>query len=81
MLTDKRLGEIRAEARAILDSFASALAKIPAPKETFDLNNGAGVRAENSGFSVDVEFKKIIFKNAPKHDDVCFIAEKGAWEK
>ncbi len=71
--------KIRAEARAILDKFGNQLKSVKISSHLTGKSSEMGVRDEKNGESCDLNFKTIMFKNAPKKNDECIILEKGAW--
>ncbi len=71
--------KIRTDARAILDKFGEELKGVKISQNFTKRNSEIGVRDEKKGESCDLNFKTIMFKNAPKKNDECIILEKGAW--
>ena len=78
-VTEKERGEIKKDAKKLLNEFASKLSKIKAPKGHFD--NGAGIREEGGGWNTDPEFRDLMFLNAPFVEGDSIVAEKGGWKK
>ncbi len=70
--------EIRANAKKILDSFASQLEKVKLKKAESREKTG-GFRKESSGNPPNKEFRKAIFANAPQVEKDCIVAEKKTW--
>lgn len=77
MVSEARKEAIRKEARQILDGFAKTLGKVSAPKNYARIS-GFG-REEKAGLLGDEDFRRRMFANAPKKNEDCIIAEKGAW--
>lgn len=77
MLPEKEKQKIQKEARQVLDKFSKELDKVmeTAKKE----EKSESYREEKEGNKGDDDFRKRMFKNAPKHNDECIIAEKGNW--
>jgi len=77
MLSEKEKQKIQKEARQTLDRFSKELDKVreTAKKE----EKSESYREEKEGNKGDDDFRKRMFKNAPKHNDECIIAEKGSW--
>ncbi len=71
--------KVRVEAREILDKFGKQLEKVKISSKLVNGGSEIGVRDEKKGESCKDNFRKIMFKNAPKKDDECIILEKGAW--
>lgn len=77
MVSEAQKEAIRKEARGILDGFAKALNKMPDARN-HERRAHAG-RVEGMGKGCDEDFRRRVFANAPKKNDDCIIAEKGAW--
>ena len=68
------------EARAILTSFGTTLAKVKLPKQKqAKITEHSGTRTEGAGKQADSAFRKQFFANASKHDDEYLLAEKKEW--
>jgi len=77
-MNEKQKQKIQKEARQILDKFSRELDKVKyegAKKE----EKSESHREEGEGKKGDDDFRKRMFKNAPKHNDECIIVEKGSW--
>ena len=70
--------EITAQAKKIMDEFVSALSKVNV-KEKFGAEREKQVRTPSKDVVDSTEFRKRIFKNAPKIKDEFFIMEKKEW--
>ena len=68
---------IRKEARLILEGFAKTLEKASASTSQ-DKAISSG-RKEGQGKGCEEDFRRRMFANAPKKNEDCIIAEKGAW--
>jgi len=70
--------EIKKQAKRIMDSFARALDKVKVEETRVERDEDR--RQEGDGcVEADSDFKKIMFKNAPKTKDDCIEAERGEW--
>jgi len=70
--------EIVVQAKKIMDEFVSALSKVNV-KEKFGAEREKQVRTPEKETNDSTEFRKRIFKNAPKIKDDYFIMEKKEW--
>jgi Asp-tRNA(Asn)/Glu-tRNA(Gln) amidotransferase C subunit len=70
--------EILAQAKRIMDEFVSALDKVKI-KESFGVKRDNQTRVPEKECPDSSEFRKRIFKNAPKIKDDYFIMEKKEW--
>jgi Asp-tRNA(Asn)/Glu-tRNA(Gln) amidotransferase C subunit len=70
--------EILKQAKKIMDEFVSALSKVNV-KEKFGAERTEQVRICSKEKCDSTEFRKRIFKNAPKIKDDYFIMEKKEW--
>ncbi|MEK6914989.1 MAG: hypothetical protein AABW89_00410 [Nanoarchaeota archaeon] len=69
--------EIKKEARELLDKFGKDLTGF---KIESKLNfKGGELRKEKPGEDCDIDFKTIMFKNAPRKNEECLILEKAHW--
>jgi predicted Asp-tRNA(Asn)/Glu-tRNA(Gln) amidotransferase subunit C len=78
MLAEKEKQKIQKEARQILEKFGKALENVEEVKVKEE-EESESYREEKEGEKCSDDFRKRMFKNAPKHDDDCIIAEKGNW--
>ncbi len=69
--------EIRIQAKRIMDNFARALKKIKIEESRVERKEDR--RKEEEGFEADENFRKIMFRNAPKKRNGCIEAERGEW--
>jgi len=70
--------EILKQAKKIMDEFVAALDKVKV-KEKFGAQREDQVRTPEKECPDSTEFRKRIFKNAPKIKDDYFIMEKKEW--
>ena len=77
-VSEKEKGEIRKQAKTIMDKFSKKLEKISLPtgevhdgKEDFERSEGTGERVEFD--------KRIMFENAPEKNKDFIISEKKEW--
>ena len=70
--------EILRQAKQIMDSFHNALRDVEKLEEN-RVERDECEREEKAGELGDSDFRKIMFKNAPKVKDDCIEAEKGKW--
>ena len=80
MISDKEKEEIRQEARALLESFATKLEKVNlSEKKIKKIKENSGMREEGKGEEANSDFKKRFLDNAPNTDEDNIIAEKKSW--
>lgn len=79
-LSDAEKKEIEKKAKGIMEDFAKTLEKLPARKEGI-VERVDFEREEKEPWRVDSDFRMIMLENAPKKQDDCIVAEKGAWIK
>ena len=79
MLSEKEKQKIQKEARQVLDKFSKELDKVKVRETVGKEEKSESYREEKEGNKGDDDFRKRMFKNAPKHNDECIIAEKGNW--
>lgn len=77
-VTEKEKEEIRRDSKKLLNEFASKLDKIKSTNKHFENDNG--YRDEGDGWITDLDFKDIMFANAPFVDEDHIVAEKGGWK-
>ena len=70
--------EILKQAKKIIDNFHEALKDVEKLEEA-RVERDECEREEKIGQLGDSEFRKVMFKNAPRTKDDCIEAEKGAW--
>ena len=70
--------EVLAQAKKIMDEFMKALDKV-IMTEKFGVVREQQVRESNLPAPDSTEFRKRIFRNAPKIKDDCFVMEKKKW--
>jgi len=79
-VSNKEKEQIKRQAKSIMDNFARALDKVKLPKEIAVVERQQDIRQEREGEAcTDKDFRKLIFKNAPKKQGNHFVAEKGGW--
>lgn len=78
IMDDKKLEEIRKQAKGILDNFSKALEKVKIGKKEAKKEAG-GFRDEEEGKKEGEDFRKRMFENAPNKDGDCIVAEKKTW--
>lgn len=78
-VSEKEKKEISKKAKAIMDNFSNALTKAPEIKPSFIERKQSTRQEGEEGESVDADFRKIMFQNAPNKDKECIKAEKGGW--
>ena len=79
MLNEKQRGEIRIQAKSILDNFARSLEKVSVKKERVKKLRG-GYRKEEAGQACDKDFREGMFANALEKEGDCIIVEKKRWQ-
>ena len=84
---EKERVEILRQAKTIMDNFSNALASVEKQTKETLVEQGDGYReeaeeksGENSGES-ESDFRELFFKNVPKKEKDCVVAEKGEWVK
>ena len=77
-MDEKEKQKIQKEAREILDKLGKALEKVE-EKVPEKEEKSESYREEREGEVCDSDFRKRMFKNAPKKNDDFIIAEKGNW--
>ena len=89
-VTEEGKEKIKNDAKKLLNEFASKLSKIKASAGhlapntkgyTEQCENASGIRKEGDGWDTDLEFRDLMFLNAPFVEDDSIIAEKGGWKK
>ncbi|MFA6022869.1 MAG: hypothetical protein WC781_02155 [Candidatus Pacearchaeota archaeon] len=79
-LSEQEKKEIEKKAKGVMESFAKTLDKLPARKEGI-VDREVFMREESGHLMSGNDFRMIMFENAPKKDNDCIVAEKGAWVK
>tara|TARA_Y100000310_G_C20547364_1_gene746249 strand:+ start:717 stop:944 length:228 start_codon:yes stop_codon:yes gene_type:complete len=69
---------IKLQAKKIIDSFARELEKVKVEESRVERDEDRREEREGDG-KENSDFRKIMFKNAPKTRDDCIEAEKGGW--
>lgn len=69
--------KIKIQAKSIMDNFARVLETVNL--EQSHVERKEYERKEQEPWDTSAEFKQKILENAPKKDNDCIIAEKGAW--
>ena len=70
--------KIRKQAKYIMDNFIKALDKAEGIKQEFGSERKCSMRAEIKK-DKDLDFRKRMFKNAPKKNDDFLVMEKKNW--
>jgi len=70
--------KIRKQAKQIMDDFMEALSKAENIHEEFGARRETNTRAKAAS-KQDPDFRKRVFKNAPKVKDDCILMEKKTW--
>lgn len=71
--------EILEQAKKIIDSFHNALASVEKEAPEFRIDRDECEREEKGQQETSSEFRKIMFKNAPRIKNECVEAERGKW--
>ncbi len=71
---------IKEDAKRILNSFSEKISKVKFAGEEPNVRKKAFERREGEGEECNIEFKKIMFENAPDKNKDFIIAEKKKWE-
>ena len=72
--------QIRKEAKQLLDKFSKALERVKNDEESNVIrDNDRRKEGEGTRNEANSEFRKIMFENAPQHDEEFIIAEKKTW--
>lgn len=72
--------EIKEEAKRILDNFSRALERVSVKDTSAERKDSiGGFREEGIGEKCKGNFKNIMLKNAPMHDENSIFAEKKTW--
>lgn len=74
----KEAKQLEEETKKLLDKFSKALAGVKSASE-WNVERDSDRRKEKEGKPCDNDFRKILFENAPRHDDEFIIAEKKIW--
>lgn len=77
-ISESEREKIRKEAKDLIDKFAKALEKVKINKKISKESVG-GFREEQNGKTGDLNFRKIMFENAPDKGEDNIIAEKKSW--
>jgi len=81
-VTEEEKGEIRKNAKKLLDEFSCKLASIKGVEEHFESSiSKNGQREEGKPWMTDELFKDLMLLNAPFVEDEFIVAEKGGWKK
>ncbi len=70
---------VKGEAHIILDKFGKDLESVKLDKRSGLSKKGLSYRKEKKGEECDKDFKTIMFKNAPRANDLYLLLEKGSW--
>jgi len=77
-MDSKEAQKLEDETRKLLDKFSKSLSNVKSAEE-WNVEREADRRKEGEGKNCDNDFRKILFENAPQHDDDFIIAEKKSW--
>ncbi|MBS3100306.1 hypothetical protein J4463_03795 [Candidatus Pacearchaeota archaeon] len=77
-LSDAEREKIKKDSKELILAFGDTLEKLPKVPEAV-VEREEFERNEGNGNEKDREFRELIFKNAPKKNSECIIAEKGKW--
>ncbi len=80
IISEGEKGEIRREAKKIMDSFSEKLSKVSVPDEESAVRRKEHEREEGDGEECNSNFRKIMFENAPEKNKDFILAEKKKWE-
>jgi len=69
---------VKKEAERILSNFSKALEKVKTKEKKESLKIG-GFREETEGIKGNETFRKIMFENAPLHNEDNILTEKKTW--
>jgi len=72
--------EIKSGAKKIIDSFSEKLSKVKVPDKEPVIKRKEYERKEGKGEECDIDFKRIMFENAPNKSGDFILAEKKKWE-
>lgn len=78
-VSEKEKGEIKKQAKSIMDNFSKKLSKIDKKMEEPLIERDRGEREEGEFDKSDSDFRKIMFKNAPKKNRDFIIGERKGW--
>lgn len=78
-VSEEEKGEIKEEAKKIMDSFSRRLGKVDEKISEPFVEREEGEREEVDRETVDEDFRKKIFENAPIKNKDFLIAEKKKW--
>lgn len=79
-LSEDKKNKIKEQAKKMLDSFSEKISKVKILDEEPIIERKEYEREEKNGKDCDINFKKIMFENAPNKSDQFIIAEKKKWE-
>jgi len=79
-MEQKDVSKLEEETKKLLDKFSKSLASVKGNEE-WNVERDLDRRREGieGGKACDETFRKIMFENAPQHDDEFIIAEKKTW--
>mgnify|MGYP001596539646 CR=1 FL=1 len=77
-MESKEVKQLEEETKKLLDKFSKALASVKSSEE-WNVERESDRRKDGEGVDCDKDFRKIMFENAPQHDDEFIIAEKKTW--
>ncbi|MBT96934.1 hypothetical protein CMI49_02460 [Candidatus Pacearchaeota archaeon] len=78
-VSEKEKKEIKEEAKDIMDSFSRRLSKIDKKIGESLIERKKCERKEGESSEGDIEFREIMFENAPQKNKDFIIAEKKKW--
>ncbi len=80
MLSEQEKQQVKEEALQIMQKFSAELEKVESEIKSIETKeSGESTREEHNGEFCEPDFLDLMFKNAPKKNNDCIIAEKGEW--
>ena len=74
----KQISKIEEETKKLLDKFSKALSGVKSNRER-NVERDSDRRREGEGKICENNFRKIMFENAPQHDENFIKGEKKTW--
>lgn len=78
-ISEKEKQEIEQNAKKIMDSFADKLVSVEKNIQESFVERDECERKEKDGEECDLDFRKIMFENAPEKNKDFILGEKGGW--
>jgi len=79
-ISEEEKETIKRDAKKIIDSFSDKISKIKVPGEEPLIKRKDFERVDGEGKECDLDFKGIMFENAPNKNGDFILAEKKKWE-